>query len=148
MLSTAIFSVMDKSEVIIFLNTKESVPQISNVLNEDSKYTLSPWIYEELVATKLLRVTNWLEYRTQVALEHSYREDSSENLKIAYKIPLDHLTNINISTLSLWKKYYQEYRPILHEHGKLTWGHPLNYLYNLLFNPNDSTALCTLTPNQ
>lgn len=137
MLSTAIFSVMDKSEVIIFLNTKESVPQIHNVLNEDSKYTLSPWIYEELVATKLLRVTNWIEYREQATLEHFYREDGSENLKIAYQIPLEQLTDINIDILSSWKYDYQKDSSLLQEHSKVMFRHPLNYLYNLVFRTRD-----------
>ena len=85
------------------------------------------------MATKLLRVTNWIEYREQAALEHFYREDGSENLKIAYQIPLEQLTDINIDILSSWKYNYQKDSSLLQEDSKVMFRHPLNYLYNLVF---------------
>lgn len=133
MLSTSIYSVMDKTEVVLFLNTEESVPKIENVLQEDSSYTLSPWIYEEIIATKLLRVKDWKEYRNNTMLEHSFRTDSVDDIpKIRYTIPLNHLNELNINILHLWEKQYQEHSSYLYKGFPKITTHPLNYLYGII----------------
>lgn len=138
MLSTAIYSVMDRTEVVLFLNTQESVPDVGNVLNEDSKYTLSPWIYQELTATKLLRITDWLEYRQKVMLEHFQQKYDLAELRIAYKTPVDDLTILDAEKLNQWMKNYAErttlpYRRLF---SKIL-DHPLNYLYDTVFEKMD-----------
>jgi hypothetical protein len=133
MLSTSIYSVMDRAEVVIFLNTEESVPQLDDVLNEDNSYTLSPWIYAEIMATKYLRRIEWNEYRIQKCLESAYREDSNE-LKIAYKLPTEGLVDLSVEDLINWQTQYigrknKSYRGI----ATMIHNHPLNYLYELKF---------------
>lgn len=129
MLSTAIYSVMDKTEVVFFLNTSESIPKIDDTIAENSEYTLSPWIYQELMATKLLRKTDWLEYRKRMALEHAQyiKESADLKLKVAYKTPLSELKVLDKKALLLWKDKYIE-RNILPFLNIL--DHPLNYLYD------------------
>lgn len=133
MLATSIYSVMDKTEVVFFLNTEESVPTIENVIEEDSSYTLSPWIYEEIMATKLLRVRDWREYREHLMLEHSFRTDSADAIpKIRYNIPLNHLNKLNANILYLWGKIYQEQGTNLHGGFSKMSRHPLNFLYDIV----------------
>lgn len=133
MLSTSIYSVMDKTEVVLFLNTEESVPKIENVIQEDSSYTLSPWIYEEIMATKLLRARDWREYRNDTLLEHSFRVDSVNGIpKIRYRIPLNHLNELNIDILHLCEKQYQEHNSFLYKENSNIIAHPLNYLYAIV----------------
>ncbi len=134
MLSAAIQSVMDKSEAIFFLNTEESFPAISNVLKENSKYTLSPWIYQEVMNAKLLRQIKWYEYRNKSVLSHSACESVSDNLKIAYKIPLKDFTMLDASILTIWQKKYSE--TMTKHYGDFIDGmcnHPLNLLYDIIF---------------
>lgn len=134
MLSTAILSVMDRAEVILFLNTENSLPAIETLLQETNKYTLSPWIYQELMATKLLRVTDWSEYRRQYSLQHSFQKSNTSDLKIAYETPIDELREIDVDSLTLWQKNYGERKNLpyggLFSHIP---NHPLNYLYDILF---------------
>ena len=86
MLSVTMFDAIDKTEVVFFINTENSVPKIENSINI-SKHTLSPWIYEEIVATKLLRKRGWEEHRSGSIME-GYTE---KQLKVSYKIPLEDL---------------------------------------------------------
>ena len=132
MLSSAIYSVMDKAEVVLFLNTSNSVPNIENVMKEDTKYTLSPWIYQELLATQLLRITNWTEYRMREILEHSQFSHESSEMKIAYKIPINNLAKLDSSILSQWKNNYEDRynQPYGNLFSKIP-DHPLNYLYDI-----------------
>lgn len=134
MLSTAIYSVMDRTEIVIFLNTSKSLPNVGSVLDEDSKYTLSPWIYQELMATKLLRITNWSEYRQKAFLEHSQPKYELEKLKIAYKTPVDDLTLLDEDKLNQWLDNYGNRDMTLY--GELSSeisSHPLDYLYDIVF---------------
>lgn len=134
MLSTAIHSAMDKAEAIFFLNTNESFPPIRDVLNEDSTYTLSPWIYQEVIGAKLLRITPWEEYREKRSLKHSANESFSNKLNIAYKTPLGEFTTITKNDLCLWVKKYSN-RFNTHYGGLIPCvpAHPLNYLYEIVF---------------
>ena len=134
MLSTAIHSVMDNAEVIFFLNTNESFPPIKDVINEDSAYTLSPWIYQEVINAKLLRIIKWEEYREKRGLKHSANESFSNKLDIAYKTPVDEFTIITKKDLCLWAKKYAD-RFNTHYGGLFSCvpAHPLNYLYEIVF---------------
>lgn len=62
MLSVAMFDAIDKAEVVFFINTENSVPKLEDSINIRN-HTLSPWIYEEIVATKLIRKREWEEHR-------------------------------------------------------------------------------------
>ena len=63
MLTSAIMQVMDLSEIVIFVNTNNSVPVLENTLSGKKEYTFSPWIYEEVLLTELLRRKKWFEHR-------------------------------------------------------------------------------------
>lgn len=53
MLQIALQEMIDKSEAVIFLNTENSMMSLEQDLGQ-RKYTLSPWIYHELVVTRLI----------------------------------------------------------------------------------------------
>lgn len=134
MLSTAIHSVMDNSEVIFFLNTRESFPSIKNVMQETSEYTLSPWIYQEVMNAKLLRQVDWSVYRSKRSLNHSLYEASSDYLKIAYRTPINDFTLIDSQILSTWHEKHTKNKS--GPYGGLfagTYDHPLNQLYDIIF---------------
>lgn len=131
MLSSAIQSAMDNSEVIFFVNTNESFPSISDVLKENNNYTLSPWIYQEVQNAKLLRPTNWSVYRQKRSLSHSLFESSSDYLKIAYKTPVSDFTILDFSTLSAWQEKRAKLKSL--PYCNLFYVHPLNQLYDIIF---------------
>lgn len=134
MLSTAIQSVMDNSEAIFFLNTDESFPAISDVLKENSEYTLSPWIYQEVINAKLLRSIDWSVYRWKRTLRHSLCESSSNSLNIAYKTPINDFALLDASILSAWQEKHSNVKK--EPYGGLfigTFDHPLNHLYDIVF---------------
>jgi len=134
MLSTAIYSVMDKTEVVLFLNTDESIPRIDSTIKENSEYTLSPWIYQELMATKLLRVTDWSEYRQSGVLEHAQYIKESADLKIAYKTPVSELNVLDQDALFHWKSNYNKRRFYLNIWPSTNFlDRPLNCLYDTVF---------------
>lgn len=134
MLSAAIYSVMDKAEVVLFLNTDESIPKINDTMAENSEYTLSPWIYQELMATKLLRTRDWSEYRKHAVLEHAQHKQDSADLTIAYKTPISDLTVLDKNALLRWKNNYAK-RAFCLDRCFLSdmEDHPLNYLYDTVF---------------
>ena len=142
MLSAAIQSVMDKSEAIFFLNTEESFPSISNVLKENSEYTLSPWIYQEIMNAKLLRQVDWSVYRIKKALCHSVYESSSVDLKIAYKTPLNDFASLDASALTIWHENYSKNKTRCYSVSiDASDNHPLNLLYDIVFEIHSQSCI-------
>ncbi len=88
MLQIALQEMMDKSETVIFLNTENSMTNLTNQLSNHN-YTLSPWIYHELVVSRLIEKK--LPVRTGLANESHFSLDS---VRIAYNPPIDHLTKL------------------------------------------------------
>lgn len=109
MLSIALQKMIDKSESIFLINTEQSIH-----INSDSKsidLTYSPWIYQELVCSEIIRKKPLYLYRYNTELYHSisesYRFDNTnEVLTISYNAPTQHLTKINQDTLHKWKKQF------------------------------------------
>ena len=129
MLTTAILNSIDNSETVIFMNTDNSVPKVESTIQENGQYTLSPWIYEEIIATTVLRKRDWLEHR-----ETPIYEFAEKLPQISYKLPLEHLKEISINDLRLWEENYNRAKMARKEiYGGLfekNPDHPLNYLYS------------------
>ena len=84
MLTSAIMQVMDLSEIVIFVNTNNSVPVLENTLSGKKEYTFSPWIYEEVLLTELLRGKKWFEHRLSTFNERmEYKKE--QDFEIAYE---------------------------------------------------------------
>ena len=129
MLTSAILNAIDNAETVIFLNTDNSVPKIVNIIKDKGYYTLSPWIYEEIIAINVLRRRDWREHRRVPIFEFAEKLP-----QIAYKLPIEHLKEISINELCLWEENYNKSKNV----GKGKYGalfgknpdHPLNYLYS------------------
>ena len=70
MLSSALAYMIDKCECIIFVNTPNSIVPSSYIKKEEKTY--SPWLYNEMVLSQLIRVSEKVEHRrTQLIAEDS-----------------------------------------------------------------------------
>jgi hypothetical protein len=102
-LNTALQKMIDRTECIIFLNTPNSV-LLDDVINGVS--TASPWIYSELLTTRLIRHRKLSEYREELwteSLIHFDEKDQNE-LVVKYNISTDHLTPFTGQDLLWWWK--------------------------------------------
>lgn len=93
MLSNALAMMIDKSECFFFLNTPKSV-----VPFKEMDITKSPWIYSEIVLSKLIekKAPNRPMKLTEAFSNFSGDE---EKLEINYNLDLTHLTPLNFASL-------------------------------------------------
>jgi hypothetical protein len=141
MLTAAIMKAMDSAEVVIFLNTSNSVPDLKETIDKDGydEYTLSPWIYEEMLLTTMLKETNWEVYRRdwrhdeKVVLEHF-----DKGLRVKYKLPKANLISLTLDDIYEWYKNYENRQKAeSRQYDGLfldSWEkekHPLNVLYEM-----------------
>lgn len=140
MLTTALMKIIDKTEAVIFLNTEETIPVIANTIKEKNEYTLSPWIYDELMIVNIIRERHWSEYRKKILHEFaSKKEDIKKELKVKYRIPNERLTTINTNQLIYWKEKYNEKNRINDTVKEFAvdidndYKHALNCLYEVVF---------------
>lgn len=82
---------IDSTECVIFLDTPNSLKMDENSLSQ----TESPWIYSELLTTKMIRQ---LVPKRKSAQPFRF-DDSSvhSNLKVTYDLDLSHLYNLSIN---------------------------------------------------
>ena len=112
MLSVALQKMIDKVEVVILLNTDNS---ISVCTDEKMRKTYSPWIYLEMIFTQLVEKKPLFSYRNYKRLIHSDAENMTlgnyylalEQFLVSYKFSLEHLIQIEENNLSEWKIEYQ-----------------------------------------
>ena len=141
MLTSSIMKAMDSAEIIIFLNTSNSVPDLEEAISNEgyNEYTLSPWIYEEMLLTKMLKETNWEVYRRDWSMgEEAILEHFAEQLNVKYKLPNENLIPLTLDDIDKWYKRYQErQKDTAGRNGEMfldTWErqkHPLNVLYEM-----------------
>ncbi len=107
-LYTALVKMIDNTECLMFLNTPSSL-KWSDMISGRST-ALSPWIYGELLASKLLRNRSRMSHRTELPwsiLEHTF--ENAKKLSIEYTLNIKHLTNISDSELIQFEKEAQLY---------------------------------------
>ena len=95
MLSTALTKMIDSCEAIIFLNTPSSI-SAKDYLKGNS--TNSPWIYSEILTTRLIQKRSPEDHRG-IILESAAMEALSKSLTISYDVNLDHLSPLTLSHL-------------------------------------------------
>lgn len=100
MLSTAIMKAIDQCEMLLFLNTDNSVPDIAERFRK-GKYTMSPWIYQELMFASMVMPKSRSDIeKGEVSL--------SESVKVAYKLPYDlNMPQISCQDLIRWHEEYE-----------------------------------------
>lgn len=93
MLMNSLNMMIDKCEVLFFLNTPNSI-SIDNI----GQKTNSPWIFSEIQTSKIIRkkIPN-----RNIPLMESTKYFSTD-LKISYPLELDHLTNISCYNFLKW----------------------------------------------
>lgn len=98
MLSMALSNMIDKCECLIFYNTPNSLP-----INSYFHKTTSPWIYNELVISKIIRRKSKAEHR--MLLENFSKTASIVNKKFYYDVDMSHLNNITVKNFKSWIQY-------------------------------------------
>lgn len=143
MLTAAIMRIMDLSEVVIFVNTSNSVPILENTISGEKEYTLSPWIYEEVLLTEILRKKEWFEHRTSI-LKKRFELNKEQEIEIAYELPKNNMISIDANVISEWiriKEKLSKNKCICTvddlELLTFTETHPLNILYQIIKNKFD-----------
>lgn len=120
MLSNALANMIDKTECLMFLETSNSL-----IVKDTIRQTESPWIYNELFLSSIIRIDkNLTRKKTKIFSATLRKADSlNESLKIRYDVNLDHLIDLKNRDLIDWKIEY--------ETTKLNSAtHPLDILYN------------------
>lgn len=133
MLSTAIARAINNSEITIFLNTEKSFYKISEEVYKER--TLSPWIYEEIFYTSIIKEKQWYEHRAK-SISESTKFD--RELKISYPLPDAHLIPLIYEDIERWREEFEKRQTykgaygglLLPENEKIK--HPLNVLYDLI----------------
>lgn len=99
-LNSALQEVIDKSEVIFFYNTPNSITH--NYYDQDR--TESPWIFSEIETTRIIEKR--CPKRLQPALEsynNSFKKEE-DNVGFSYPIEKSHLINLSIDIFNEWIK--------------------------------------------
>lgn len=140
MLTSAIMQVMDLSEIVIFVNTNNSVPVLENTLSGKKEYTFSPWIYEEVLLTELLREKKWFEHRLSTFNERmEYKKE--QDFEIAYELPKNNMINIDVDDIHEWIRINQRLNCSKNKKIRTKEDlelllfiehHPLNILYKII----------------
>jgi len=143
MLTSAIMKAMDSAEIVIFLNTSNSALDLRETISKNGydEYTLSPWIYEEILLTTLIRETDWEFYRKDWRLdEEAALEHFAKSLRVKYKLPKEKLIPLSLDDIDNWYEAYEKRKQQQTNRGR--YGgvfkkpeegeeHPLNILYEL-----------------
>ncbi len=105
MLASALAETIDRADAVIFLNTPNSI-EAKSAKNAGDDVTASPWIYHELVTTKLVRrqgIGGRLRIRPALeqVFDHAHAEKSVEaSVKVLHKPPMDHLVDLTHRSLA------------------------------------------------
>lgn len=120
MLSNALANMIDKTECLMFLETSNSL-----IVKDTIGQTESPWIYNELFLSRIIRIDNNLARRKTQTFSNTLRKADSlnESLRIKYDVNLDHLIELKNRDLIDWKDEYKNSK----QHSNV---HPLDILYN------------------
>ncbi len=111
MLSTSLTSMIDKTECILFLNTSNSTSTTNDTIKNE---TNSPWIYSEVLMSKLIRKTGLSQDRIKNIVSTQKDKYTFENstLEVKYDLGLKHLIELNTSDLTNWDDFNKKYKDV------------------------------------
>ena len=105
MLTSAIMKAIDNTEIVIFLNTNNSLEKIPTPDGTLQEYTLSPWIYEELmIASVIRRKSKYIQKSSLFDGELEIIQESSRD--IYHKIP-SIAQMLSENDIDKWAKNYR-----------------------------------------
>jgi|WetSurMetagenome_2_1015567.scaffolds.fasta_scaffold40048_3 hypothetical protein len=96
LLATALLQMIDKTECFIFVNTPNSIIT-KKVLDAPRSSTFSPWIYTEILSSKILR--QQLPPRLEKVEE--FATILKEDMKTTYNVETDHLIKIGYDDFNI-----------------------------------------------
>jgi hypothetical protein len=102
MLSAALTKMIDRCELVLFLNTENSISS-ANYVSTDQGTTASPWIYFELMVTKFVR-----KKILRIAKEEHSRKEVFDSIlaksmpQFNYQAHLSHLIKMNSHGFNYW----------------------------------------------
>ncbi|WP_204117347.1 hypothetical protein [Paraburkholderia sp. C35] len=109
MLSTALSKMIDRTECIIFLNTPESIVVEDAITEVGDEKTGSPWIYAELVASRLIRKKEPVRHPVTESYDDGLmkRQATAGTIPIRYAVgeELNLLTPLSIRDLEVWEAH-------------------------------------------
>lgn len=118
MLMNSLNVMIDRCEVLIFLNTPNSISLKDSIYRPDR--TLSPWIFSEIQTSKIIRKR--VPKRKSIPLRESTEYFSHQGLEmVSYELGLEHLTKISPEKFKEWV-YSQHSYP----------EESLDYLYRIM----------------
>ena len=100
MLNSALNNMINKTESFMFINTDNSTIYMDK--NKASAYTLSPWIYSEVVMANTMRITTPvrpIRIEKRAELYHMM----NESMNITHKLDFSDFVDINLSCFRTWK---------------------------------------------
>ena len=126
MLSVALTQMINNTECLFFLNTPNSLTP-----NTIIEKTESPWIYSEIVMSRLIR-ENKPKRKKYGPLNESQKTFATggEDIQISYDLPVDHLTAIDSGILTKWNNSMKINRTFSRYCGEKK-VHPLDKLYEI-----------------
>lgn len=126
MLINALVEMIDNSECLMFFETPNSI-RLKKMLHEVE--TASPWIYSELVLSKIVRSKKNERHKNVKRSEKRYFALKENKINVSYKIDTSHLVELSNKDFIDWKRassliIYQD-------------THPLDLLYEIKLNSNE-----------
>lgn len=118
MLSTALSMMIDKTECLFFLNTPNSIQTVDTI-----NKTKSPWIYNEIAISQIVRKKQLSEYRPVLTKAFTRLGRIDESAIANYDVSLAHLQELTEEDMDRWEECWNDVS--LHE------KYPLNKLYEL-----------------
>ncbi|PXY01745.1 hypothetical protein DF185_09785 [Marinifilum breve] len=102
MLSTALNSMIDKTECLIFYDTPNSIKSF-----ESKDKTESPWIYSEIAFSEIARMRHPIRLTSQKPEIRAFKEGGKlggieKGLKVKYDARTKHLKDITVDHLNEW----------------------------------------------
>lgn len=108
-LYTALMKMIDKTECLMFINTPSSL-KWSDMFSEKSA-TVSPWIYGELLASKLIRNKSRKAHRDLFRKSfYEHVEESFGDFDVYYTLDIKHLIDIKDWDLKIFEEYAYSYK--------------------------------------
>lgn len=101
MLSMALTMMIDKTECIFFLNTSNSTCSTKDTIKNQ---TNSPWIYSEIVTTKVIQKKNLPEDRMKKLEIIKKALNEYAQLNVHYDLDFKHLYALNDTDLIEWQR--------------------------------------------
>lgn len=102
-LTMALAMMIDKSEIVIFLNTPKSINTKDILTGFEYETTNSPWIFSELSLTSIIEKKDPSKHRIYPAFESASESLQKSIPSISYRAALDHLIELNIDDFVVWQ---------------------------------------------